>query len=133
MNIGQAAKQTGLPPKTIRYYEDIGLVTAPRHGNGYRYYADQHLDQLSFVGRARNLGFSVEECRELLKLYNNTGRTNADVKAIVQHHLEDIDGKLRALKAMRKTLLELESACPGDQGSDCPVLKNLAGNQKVLR
>ncbi len=128
MNIGQAAEQTGLPAKTIRYYEDIGLVTAPRHGNGYRYYADRQLEQLRFVGRARLLGFSIEECRSLLSLQANRQRTNAEVKTILKQHLNTVDHKLVELQSMRSSLVELEQACPGDEDSNCPILKNLAGN-----
>ncbi len=130
MNIGQAAKQTGLPAKTIRYYEDIGLVKAPRHDNGYRYYAEHQLQQLGFVARARNLGFSVDECRSLLGLHASTSRSSAEVKAILKKHLDKVDRKLRELQAMRESLVKLEQACPGDQDPDCPILGSLAGSKE---
>ena len=91
MNIGTAAKQSGLPPKTIRYYEDIGLLTADRAANGYRDYSSEDVHRLRFVQRSRSLGFSVEECRKLLSLYTDRDRASADVKAIATEKLGEID------------------------------------------
>lgn len=127
MNIGQAAEQSGLPAKTIRYYEDIGLVSpARRQDNGYRDYAARDIHMLRFVSRARDLGFSVEDCRALLTLYADTGRRSADVKEIAERRVADIDEKIAALQGMRETLVDLAARCHGDDRPDCPILKDFA-------
>lgn len=126
MNIGEAAERTGLPAKTIRYYEEIGLVRAPRDTNGYRAFGPAELHKLAFLGRARALGFSIEECRALLRLYEDQARASAEVKALAMGHLADIDAKIADLKEMRATLADLISACAGDARPDCPILKSLA-------
>ena len=128
MNIGDAADRTGLPAKTIRYYEDIGLVAADRQTNGYRDYGDAHIEKLRFVAHARRLGFTIDDCRGLLDLYENKRRASADVKAIAKHHLADIDRKIEELNAMRSTLAKLVKACRGDNRPDCPILENLSSN-----
>lgn len=127
MNIGQAAELSGLPPKTIRYYDDIGLI-APRgrRANGYRDYDARDVHVLRFVQRARSLGFSVERCRELLGLYGDRNRASADVKAIALARIADIDRKLHELAAMKATLLDLAERCHGDERPNCPILDNLA-------
>ncbi|PIV75759.1 MAG: Cu(I)-responsive transcriptional regulator [Rhodobacteraceae bacterium CG17_big_fil_post_rev_8_21_14_2_50_65_11] len=125
MNIGDAAGRAGLPAKTIRYYEDIGLVTPHRAANGYRRFTEADLHKLTFLGRARSLGFSIEECRALLALYADDGRASADVKRIAQGHLDRIDRKIAELSAMRETLSHLVQACAGDQKPDCPILRGL--------
>ena len=127
MNIGEAAEQSGLPAKTIRYYEDIGLVTADRRANGYREYGEQHIHKLRFVQRDRGLGFSVEECRSLLSLYEDRHRASADVKHLAEARLADIDRKIEALHGMRATLAALVKSCHGDSRPDCPILDDLAG------
>ncbi|MGC9419382.1 MAG: Cu(I)-responsive transcriptional regulator [Rhodovulum sp.] len=127
MNIGDVAQATGLPAKTIRYYEEIGLVTPHRAANGYRDFSDQDLHNLVFLGRARSLGFTIEECRALLALYADKGRASADVKRIAREHLVQIDAKIAELRAMRATLSDLVEACAGDDRPDCPILKGLAG------
>jgi MerR family copper efflux transcriptional regulator len=126
MNISEAARQAGLPAKTIRYYEDIGLVTPPRDPNGYRAFRPRDLHALTFVARARSLGFTIGECRALLHLYQDPTRASADVKEIARSHLGRIDAKLAELAAMRATLTDLVDACAGDQRPDCPILKGLA-------
>lgn len=126
MNIGQAADRTGLPAKTIRYYEEIGLVEADRRDNGYRDYGQTHVEKLKFVGRARDLGFTIEDCRNLLDLYENKRRASADVKALATEHLSEIDRKISELQAMRNTLAKLIKACRGDNRPDCPILEDLA-------
>lgn len=128
MNIGQAAKHTGLPAKTIRYYEEIGLVVVQRDSNGYRAFADTDLHMLTFLARARALGFGIEDCRSLLALYQDGQRSSSDVKAIARHHLEEIQQKILDLKEMQATLSELVSACSGDSRPDCPILKSLGQN-----
>jgi Cu(I)-responsive transcriptional regulator len=123
MNIGEAAEKSGLPAKTIRYYEDIGLVTpSGRRANGYRDYDQQDLALLKFVQRSRSLGFTVEECRELLDLYRDRSRASADVKAIAKSRIADIRRKIEELKSMEATLAELVEHCHGDTRPDCPIL-----------
>lgn len=126
MNISEAARQAGLTAKTIRYYEDIGLVTPPRDPNGYRAFRPRDLHALTFVARARSLGFTIGECRALLHLYQDPTRASADVKEIARSHLGRIDAKLAELAALRATLTDLVDACAGDQRPDCPILKGLA-------
>ena len=127
MNISEAAEQAGLPTKTIRYYEDIGLVApARRRDNGYRDYAERDVHMLRFLSRARGLGFSVAACRALVALYADTGRKSADVKEIALNRVEEIDSKIAELRAMRATLVELAETCHGDDRPDCPIIENLA-------
>ncbi|QFT62971.1 Cu(I)-responsive transcriptional regulator [Roseivivax halotolerans] len=126
MNIGDVAKRSGVPAKTIRYYEEIGLIRPRRSENGYRAFADSDLHKLAFLGRARALGFSIEECRTLLALYEDDGRESAQVKAVAESHLAEIDAKIAQLQAMRETLARLVRACHGDDRPDCPILADLA-------
>ena len=126
MNIGDVAQKTGLPSKTIRYYEEIGLITAQRDANGYRRFTGKHLHQLAFLGRARSLGFSIEDCRRLLELWVDRARASADVKAVATRHLQEIDAKMAELSAMRATLADLVESCAGDDRPDCPILRDLA-------
>ena len=127
MNIGSAARAAGLPVKTVRYYADIGLVEAPdRTQTGYRRYDEAAVRKLAFVRRARDFGFSIEECRELLSLYEDKSRSSADVRAIAAAHLEEIEEKQRQLAALRDELSHLVTACRGDDRPDCPILDRLA-------
>jgi len=126
MNIGDVARLSGIPAKTIRYYEDIGLIRPLRGANGYRTFRETDLHKLAFLGRARSLGFSIEDCRNLLALYEDHSRASADVKRIAEEHLQQIDDKLRELAEMRKTLAHLIEACAGDHRPDCPILAGLA-------
>lgn len=125
MNIGEVAARSGLPPKTIRYYEEIGLVRPLRRKNGYRAFREADLHKLAFLGRARALGFSIEDCRLLLSLYEDESRESAQVRAIAKGHLAAIEEKIAQLVAMRETLSHLVTSCHGDQRPDCPILKNL--------
>jgi len=127
MNIGEAGARCGLPAKTIRYYEEIGLVRPARDPNGYRSFSDKDVHKLAFLARSRSLGFTVEECRVLLALYEDRSRASADVKAIASDHLDRIDRKIAALNGMRATLADLVERCHGDDKPDCPILKDLAG------
>ncbi len=127
MNIAQVARRAGLPPKTIRYYEEIGLIRTARAENGYRAFAEADLHKLAFLGRARSLGFSIEECRKLLALWEDRARASADVKALAQSHLAAIDAKIAELRAMRDSLADLVSCCAGDARPDCSILADLAG------
>ena len=126
MNIAEVAKAAGLPAKTIRYYEDIGLIQPARSENGYRAFASSDLHKLVFVARARSVGFSIEECRALLALYEDRARASADVKALAVTHLAQIRAKIGALRAMEATLADLVQACSGDHRPDCPILRGLA-------
>ena len=126
MNIGEAAAASGLPPKTIRYYEDIGLLTPHRGANGYRAFTEQDVHKLAFLARARALGFTIEDCRALLALYEDESRASSEVKHIAEEHLAQIDEKLAQLQQMRDTLAHLVHACHGDDRPDCPILSDLA-------
>jgi Cu(I)-responsive transcriptional regulator len=127
MNIGTAAQQSGLPAKTIRYYEDIGLIRPDRSDNGYRDYSVTDVHRLRFLQRARSLGFSVEECRLLLSLYGDQGRESADVKAIAEAKLTEVDRKIAELVGLRDTLRHLIHCCRGDSRPECPILDELSG------
>ena len=128
MNIGTAAERSGLPAKTIRYYEDIGLLSPDRAENGYRDYSANDVHRLKFLQRSRSLGFSVEECRQLLSLYSDSSRESAEVKALAGTKLEQIDRKIAELRELRVTLRRLVDACHGDHRPDCPILEGLAGH-----
>lgn len=127
MKIGDAAKRCGLPVKTVRYYADIGLVAPPRQANGYRDYGDAELRRLSFIGRARAFGFSIEDCRRLLDLYEDEARASADVKALAEAHVAELDAKLAELRTLREELSAIASACRGDDSARCPIIEHLAG------
>lgn len=129
MNIGTAAKRSGVPAKTIRYYESIGLIPeAGRAGNGYRDYAAQDVEMLRFIKRARNLGFSVEDVAGLLDLWRDKSRASADVKAVAIKHIETVEARIRELESIRDTLKHLTDCCHGDERPDCPILEGLAGD-----
>ncbi|MEX0349194.1 MAG: Cu(I)-responsive transcriptional regulator [Paracoccaceae bacterium] len=125
MNIGDVSDRSGLPAKTIRYYEEIGLISPARDDNGYRRFAEQDLHKLAFLARARALGFTIEDCRALLALYEDDTRASADVKRIARDHLHRIEAKIDDLRAMQDTLTELVDACAGDARPDCPILRDL--------
>ncbi len=125
MNIGDIARLTGLPAKTIRYYEDIGLVTPQRSANGYRHFRETDQHKLLFLGRARALGFTIEDCRTLLALYEDQSREGANVKRVATEHLNKIDEKINQLQSMRETLAHLVASCAGDHRPDCPILNDL--------
>lgn len=128
MNIGQAAERSGVPAKTIRYYEDIGLITQPvRAENGYRDFSEADVHALRFIARSRGLGFSVREVGELLALYHDRSRASSAVKALAEQAINRIDTKIAELVSMRSTLSDLAERCHGDQRPDCPILDDLAG------
>ena len=127
MKIGDVADASGLTAKTIRYYEDIGLVRPARRMNGYRDFAEADVHKLAFLARARSLGFSIGACRTLLSLYDDRGRASADVKAVAEAHLRRIDRKIAELEGLRGTLAVLVARCHGDARPDCPILDDLAG------
>ena len=126
MIIGNVAKLSGLPIKTIRYYENIGFIRPQRSANGYRSFRDADVHKLAFLGRARSLGFTIEDCRALLQLYENDSRASSDVKAIAKQHLARIDEKLTKLTEMHRILSHLVEACAGDDRPNCPILSDLA-------
>jgi len=131
MNIGIASEKSGLPSKTIRYYEDIGLLSPARTDNGYRDYSMADVHRLRFLQRSRSLGFSVDECRELLSLYHDKERASADVKAIAEAKLVEIDRKIAELVGLRHLLHHLVERCQGDDRPDCPIIDELAGKAMV--
>ena len=127
MNISEVATRAGLPPKTIRYYEDIGLIKPLRDTNGYRAFRDSDVHKLAFLARARALGFTIENCRALLALWEDKSRASADVRAIAADHLQEIETKIADLTAMRDTLTNLVQTCAGNNRPDCPILRSLGG------
>ncbi|MBE5250999.1 Cu(I)-responsive transcriptional regulator [Mixta mediterraneensis] len=128
MNISDVAKTTGLTSKAIRFYEEKGIVTPPlRSENGYRSYNPHHVEELNLLRQARQVGFTLDECRELVTLFNDPARHSADVKARTLQKADEIAVHIEELHAMRARLLALAEACPGDDGAECPIINNLAG------
>jgi len=127
MNIGVVSRQSGLPSKTIRYYEDIHLVKPKREANGYRFFCDADLHKLIFLSRARGLGFTIEDCRTLLTFYEDKSRASSEVKAVTRKHLDEIEAKITDLQSMHSTLSRLSHECSGDDRPDCPILEELSG------
>lgn len=126
LNIGSVAEAAGLPAKTIRYYESIGLIQpAGRRANGYRSYSETDMRTLAFIKRARSLGFSVEEVRELLDLWRDRSRRSAKVKSLATRHIDALDRKISELQSMREALAHLVKRCHGDSRPDCPILGDL--------
>ena len=127
MNIGEAARRAMLNPKTVRLYEDIKLVVPSRAGNGYRIYNENEVHRLRFIQRSRSLGFTLDECRELLSLYDNPNRSSADVKKIAVDRINHVNAKISGLQSLKNTLLELADRCDGDDKPVCPILDDLSG------
>jgi MerR family copper efflux transcriptional regulator len=126
MNIGAAAKASGLSAKMIRYYESIGLLPAAgRNANGYRHYSAAELQQLSFIKRARLLGFTLDEVGQLLALWQNGQRASSDVKALAAGHINELNNKIAELIGLRDSLQQLVHNCHGDDRPDCPIIKEL--------
>jgi len=127
MNIGTLAERAGLSAKTIRYYEKVGLIAAPpRTEGGYRSYANEDIEILRFVARARGLGFSIKECQALLTLYSDRSRASSDVKALALAHIEAVDRKIEELQSIRHTLSALATKCHGDDRPECPIIEELS-------
>jgi len=126
MNIGEAAKTSGVNAKLIRHYEAIGMIPkASRSDSGYRTYSEADVHVLSFVKRARNLGFSMKEIKKLVGLWRNKSRASSDVKDLALVHIKEMEEKISTLQAMVQTLKHLSRNCHGDQRPDCPILNDL--------
>lgn len=133
MNIGEAAKRSGVSAKMIRHYEAMGLIPpAARRDSGYRDYDTRDVHMLRFIGRARDLGFSIPEISELLDLWRDRARHSADVKRIAGARLSDIQRRIAELQGMAATLAKLASCCAGDDRPDCPILEDLANADAPL-
>lgn len=131
MNISAAARASGLSSKTIRYYEEIALIpSAARADNGYRFYDDRAVEELRFVQHARQVGFSVEECRQLLQLYSDSSRHSAHVKELVLEKCQQIELRIKELRNMNRMLRKLAEQCSGDEGPECAILDELGREQR---
>ncbi len=127
MNISQAARQSGLSAKTIRYYEHIGLIAAARRAdNGYRQYQGKELEELQFRARAREVGFDLDECRQLLELQRDPTRQSCHARALVLEKSAQLQQRIRQLAAMQTVLENMAHRCSGDEGPDCAILDDLA-------
>jgi len=127
-NVGEAARLSNVSAKMVRHYESLGLLPAiARTDAGYRQYTGKEVHTLRFIRRARDLGFSIAEIAELLKLWQNRRRPSANVKRIASQHIEALEAKMAEMAAMRKTLQHLVDCCSGDERPDCPILDELAG------
>ena len=131
MNIGQAAQESGVTAKMIRHYEAIGLVAkARRTDSGYRVYDGNDIHTLQFIRRARDLGFSMKQIQALLGLWRNRRRASGDVRRIAQQHIQELEVKIQKLASMRRTLQQLVEHCHGDHRPECPILDDLASDQR---
>lgn len=130
VNIGEAARQSGVSAKMVRHYESLGLLPrVGRTGSGYRQYSQADVHTLQFIKRSRELGFSMDEIAGLVSLWHNRRRTSASVKRIAQKHSEDLAQRIEAMQAMQRTLAHLIHCCHGDDRPDCPILDDLAGSK----
>ena len=127
LNIGDAARASGVTAKMIRHYESIGLLPAARRTDaGYRVYGEPDVRVLQFIHRGRALGFSLDRIANLLALWQDKDRASADVRRLAQEHIGELERKIAELQAMKRTLQALAHSCHGDQRSDCPILDDLA-------
>lgn len=128
MQIGEAARASGVSTKMIRHYEAIGLIpAADRRDSNYRDYSRHDVHRLGFIRRARDLGFSMDEIRNLLRLWGDSGRSSAEVKALTLGHVTELERRISLLQEMRDTLSHLAEACDGDSRPHCPIIKSLEG------
>lgn len=126
MNIGEAARASGVSAKMIRHYESIGLVPPPARSDAdYRVYGEREVHTLRFIRHSRDLGFSLEQIRALLGLWQDRDRPSREVRTLAQQHLAEVDAKLAELQAMKTTLQQLVRSCHGDERPDCPILDTL--------
>lgn len=126
MNIGQAAKQSGISAKMIRYYEDIGLLPASKRTDaGYRMYSEDDIKTLKFIQHSRELGFSTEQMKELMGLWKNEGRQSAEVKQLTQKHIDALNKKIADLQAMVSALQQSVDCCAGNQQAECEILNQI--------
>jgi Cu(I)-responsive transcriptional regulator len=133
LNIGGAAKRSGVSAKMIRYYESIGLVTpAERTASNYRTYDEHAVTRLRFIQRARALGFSIDDIQRLLALWANHDRSSAEVKALALDHIADLEVRIAALRRMQGALARLAESCHGDDHPECPIIDDLAGERDVV-
>ena len=131
MNISEAARRSGLSAKTIRYYEEIDLLApAARGDNGYRQYDTQAVEELHFLARARDVGFDLDECRQLLELQRDRGRQSLHARQLVLEKTQQLQTRIEQLLAMQQVLQDMASRCKGDEGPDCAILEDLAGLQE---
>lgn len=134
MNIGQAARASGVSAKMIRYYEQIGLIRpADRTDGNYRSFSERDVNDLRFIKRGRSLGFSVEEITNLLSLWRDHTRPSREVKAIADAHVSDLRARIAEMQAMADTLTALSEGCAGDDRPDCPILTDLAAGPPSVR
>lgn len=127
VNIGDAARLSGVSAKMVRHYESLGLLPrVARTDSGYRQYSEPEVHTLRFIKRARDLGFSMEEIGELVGLWQNRRRASANVRRIAQKHADDLAQRIAAMQGMQKTLQHLIHCCQGDDRPDCPILEELA-------
>jgi Cu(I)-responsive transcriptional regulator len=132
VQIGAAARLSGVSAKMVRHYESLGLLPAVhRTDSGYRLYSEAEVHTLRFIKRARDLGFSMEEIGELVGLWQNRRRASASVRRIAQKHADDLAERIAAMQEMRKTLGHLIHCCHGDERPDCPILEDLAGSRRA--
>lgn len=130
LSIGKVAQQTNLPPKTIRYYEQAGLISPPSRAlNGYRSYSEKNISELHFVKGARQAGFSISDTKNLLELFRDENRASSEVKRITMNKIAEIHQRINAMKAMVEKLESLAQICPGDENPDCSILDGLENNQ----
>ncbi|MFC0349976.1 Cu(I)-responsive transcriptional regulator [Undibacterium danionis] len=128
MNIGQVAQMSGISPKMIRHYEQLGLITvAGRSVAGYRQYAESDLHILRFIRRARDLGFSLARIKQLLSLWQDQARQSAEVKQLAGQYIDELNVQITSLIAIRDQLQHLSQACHGNDRADCPIIEDLAG------
>ncbi len=130
VNIGKAARLSGISPKMLRHYESLGLLTAvPRTDSNYRQYSEADVHTLRFIRRSRDMGFGLEAITELVSLWHNRRRSSESVKRVAQKHLDELDQRIEALQSMQRTLNHLLALCPGDNRPDCPILDDLSHPQ----
>ena len=126
MYISEISKKLKITSRTVRYYEDIGIITSKRLENNYRFYDDKNIDKLKFLVRARKLGFALAECKELIKLFENKNRKSQNVRLIAKIKIESLTKQLKEIEDLKSSLEWLVKKCPGDNKPDCPIIDELA-------